>query len=91
MILEEQGISIETSVMPNLVREIEVYENQRFLLTKFTTQSLLPTDRKAYSIKDGSLSWSTIEEAEEALSSTGMLEFLCYHIIISIAFQYSQF
>ena len=58
-------------MQPSLTREVEVFENQRYILTKFSKEGLLPTDRRAYSCSDGSLSWKTLEEADAALLSTG--------------------
>ena len=57
--------------MHSLTREIEVFENQRYVFTKFSKEGLLPTDRRAYSTSDGSISWKELDEAEDALSSVG--------------------
>jgi hypothetical protein len=58
-------------IASKLTREIEVFENQRFVLTQFSCKSLLPTDRRAYSTECGKISWNTTEEAEKALISSG--------------------
>jgi hypothetical protein len=51
---------------------IELYENQRYSpLGGFSSKSLLPTDRYAFSTQDGLSGWKTIEEAEIALISLG--------------------
>lgn len=57
--------------MHSLTREIEVFENQRYVFTKFSKEGLLPTDRRAYSTSDGSISWKELEDAEDALLSLG--------------------
>lgn len=54
-----------------ITREIELFENQRYVFTQFSSKSLLPTDRRAYSTECGAYSWTTIEEAEKAMLSPG--------------------
>jgi len=54
-------------LVSKLTREIEVFENQRYVFTQFSSKSLLPTDRRAYSTVDGAISWSTVEEAGKRL------------------------
>ena len=54
-----------------ITREIELFENQRYVFTQFSSKSLLPTDRRAYSTECGASSWTTIEEAEKAMLSPG--------------------
>lgn len=61
------------SVFGKLTKVLEIYENERFVFTKFSSKSLLPTDRRCYSVADGTPSWNTLEEAEIALTSIGWL------------------
>ena len=51
-----------------LERPLDVYENERFWVGRgFSRKGLLPTERKAYSTADGSLSWRTLREAALSL------------------------
>ena len=51
-----------------LEKPIEIYENERLWIGRgFSKQGLFPTERGAYSTKDGSLSWKTVPEACLAL------------------------
>jgi hypothetical protein len=53
-------------------RKIELYENERYIVgVGFSNKGLLITDRNRYSIKDGTISFNTIEEAEKSLISHG--------------------
>jgi len=57
---------------PSIVRERELFENERFIpMSGWSSKGLLMTDRKAISNRDGSLSWSNYEAAEESLLSYG--------------------
>ena len=56
----------------SIVREKEIFENERFSpISGWSSKGLLITDRKAFSNRDGSLSWSSYEQAEENLISYG--------------------
>jgi hypothetical protein len=51
---------------------VEVYENERYNpIGGWAASSLLPTDRGAFSTKDGTCGWATLAEAESACLSTG--------------------
>ena len=55
-----------------VTRMVELYENERYSpLTGWSSRGLLLTDRSAYSTKDGSGNWSSVEESSRALLSTG--------------------
>ena len=55
-----------------VVREVEIFENERFSpMSGWSSKGLLMTDRKAFSTRDGSQSWPTLEQTEEALMSYG--------------------
>ena len=58
--------SEEHTICRLLERPIEIYENQRFWVGR-GWRGLLPTERKAYSTEDGSLSWRTVREAALSL------------------------
>eukprot|EP01041_Mallomonas_annulata_P003979 gene3979-7930_t len=56
----------------SLVHEKELFENERFSpMSGWSSKGLLMTDRKAFSTRDGSISWSTLEQAEDGLMSYG--------------------
>jgi hypothetical protein len=51
---------------------VELYENERYVpLSGWSAGSLMPTDRCAFSTKDGNSGWKTIYEAEQAMLSPG--------------------
>lgn len=53
-------------------RDCEIWENERYSpLFNFSSKGLLPSDRGHYSVGDGTLSWSTLQEAEADLISMG--------------------
>eukprot|EP00977_Amphora_coffeiformis_P019499 scaffold7303_cov153-Amphora_coffeaeformis.AAC.10 len=55
-----------------LEHSIDIYENERrWIGGGFSKKGLLPNDRRAYSTIDGSASWKTLEEAQEALLLPG--------------------
>ena len=57
---------------PSVVETIEIYENERAWLGRgFAKGGLLPNDRGRYSTLDGSASWKTISEAEQAMLLPG--------------------
>lgn len=54
------------------MREVEVYENERYIpLSGWSTKGLMMTDRSAYSTEDGSANFASLEEASSQLSSEG--------------------
>ena len=54
------------------VREIEVYENERYMpLSGWSSKGLMITDRSAYSTEDGSANFSNLDEASIQLTSEG--------------------
>mmetsp|Transcript_16013 Transcript_16013/g.24150 ORF Transcript_16013/g.24150 Transcript_16013/m.24150 type:complete len:305 (-) Transcript_16013:7-921(-) len=57
----------------DITRVIEVFENERYQLSAmdWSSQGLLPTDRKAISTRDGRAGWVTFDQAGEALISRG--------------------
>lgn len=58
----------------SFVREIEVYENERYIpLSGWSTKGLLMTDRSAYSNEDGSANFGSLEEAGTQLTSEGVI------------------
>mmetsp|Transcript_17880 Transcript_17880/g.18646 ORF Transcript_17880/g.18646 Transcript_17880/m.18646 type:complete len:511 (+) Transcript_17880:59-1591(+) len=58
-----------------LIRILEVYENERYQLSAmgWSSQGLLPTDRKNFSSKDGKIGWNNIEQSSQSLISRGWL------------------
>jgi hypothetical protein len=56
-----------------LVRRIEIFENERYQLSamNWSSNGLLPTDRRAFSTKDGKYGWNSFDQAGEALISRG--------------------
>lgn len=54
------------------VREIEVYENERYMpLSGWSSKGLMLTDRSAYSTEDGSSNFSNLDDAGTQLTSEG--------------------
>jgi hypothetical protein len=57
----------------SIEREIEVYENERYIpLSGWSTKGLMMTDRSAYSTEDGSSNFTSLEDATSQLSSEGL-------------------
>lgn len=55
-------------------RIIELYENERYIVgVGFSTKNLLPSDRNRFSLKDGTSSFATLEDAEKGLISHGWI------------------
>lgn len=51
---------------------MEVWEHQRrWVGLDFSSSTLLPTDRAAFSTRDGALGFATLDEAEEGLLGQG--------------------
>lgn len=59
----------------NIIRIIEIYENERYQLSAmgWSSQGLLPTDRKNISSKDGKIGWLNIEQSSQSLISRGWI------------------
>ncbi len=58
-----QEIEVESV---KLVREVELFENQRYGVTQFSHGALMPNDRNAYSSRDGTIGWANTQLASEA-------------------------
>lgn len=57
-------------------RRVEIFENERYSpLSGWSAKALLLTDRKAFSNNDGSDGYGSLEDANNALLSKGMLSY----------------
>lgn len=64
--------SVKMGSVNSAMRIMEIYENERSApLYGWSASSLLPTDRGAYSTKDGLLSFKTLNDADKELLSAG--------------------
>ena len=73
-------------------REVEVYENERYIpLSGWSTKGLMMTDRSAYSPEDGAANFPSLEEASSHLNSEGAsMTIVSIQLLLLVANQRSE-